>query len=447
MTAHRPIGDEAGLAAQTPSPGLAPLARIRLGLLLSATARRHPDRVAFVDPADKAAWSDRPAITWTYAAAAEIVERFARGLRAWRLPPGSRIGLCLPPGSEGALAFLAVEAAGHLPCLLPVSWDEEKLLAAAQSAGLCAILTQSRLGSLALAQRLCGVAARYFGLRYLAAFGPEVPDGVINLDAMALDGRNLPARTEDAPPPPLPCGGLVSFCGGDPEAPFYRSSEALVAATAAHLCAARIAPEARILSLIGAQDLLGLATGLAAALVSGASLETLPVFDGQGFARALARPVPTHLVVPAFLERNLAGRDLPESLRSVILARRAPAPLGPAIRAGEALRVSSVVDALAFGETALLSRPRGEAGDLGLVLARPDRLALPANLMAMRREGDGRIGFRGRACNAAPLQRGSANPASDENWRATPYALSASEGVVAAVETARNATPDASAAA
>ncbi|MEQ4600180.1 MAG: AMP-binding protein, partial [Methylobacteriaceae bacterium] len=95
-------------AASHETPADAPLRRISLGSLLSATARRHPDRIAVVDPADKPDWSDRPAITWTYAAAAEIVERLARGLRSWRLPPGSRIGLCLPGSAESALAILAV---------------------------------------------------------------------------------------------------------------------------------------------------------------------------------------------------------------------------------------------------------------------------------------------------------------------------------------------------
>jgi acyl-CoA synthetase (AMP-forming)/AMP-acid ligase II len=96
----------------------------RLCTLLAGTAHAHPHRVAFVDPPHKPLWSGRPAITWTYAAAAEIVARLANGLRSWRLAPGSRIGLALPGSSESFLAYLAVEAAGHIPCLLPLSLDE-----------------------------------------------------------------------------------------------------------------------------------------------------------------------------------------------------------------------------------------------------------------------------------------------------------------------------------
>lgn len=443
MSAQRAIMQfEASSEASHGTPGDLPLRRVGLGSLLAATARRHPDRIAVVDPADKPDWSDRPAITWTYAAAAEIVERLARGLRSWRLPPGSRIGLCLPGSAESALAILAVEAAGHVACLLPPSWDEERLLAAVQGAALSAVLTQSRLGSTAPAARLCAVAARYFGLRYLAAFGPDVPDGVINLDRFVLDGPAQPP--EGAPPTP---GGIVSFVGGDPDRPVHRGGEAVVAAAAAHLVAARVAPAERILSLLGPHDLRGLVTGLAASLVSGATLEVMPLFDGPAFAAALRRPVPTHLVAPAFLERNLAGRDLPPDLRSLTLVHRAPARFPGRSRAAggpQGLRHDTVIDAVAFDETAILSGRRGSPGDLALVLGKPERLALPASLMSLRREAGGRLAFRGQACAATPLHRG--NPPSAEErigadlergrWHATPYAAMLFAGLATGIEMA-----------
>ena len=413
-------------------PADIPLRRVSLGSLLSATARRHPERIAVVDPADKPDWSDRPAITWTYAAAAEIVERLARGLRSWRLPPGSRIGLCLPGSAESALAILAVEAAGHVACLLPVSWDEERLLAAAQNVALSAVLTQARLGSARPAERLCAVAARYFGLRYLAAFGPDVPDGVINLDRFVLDG---PAGEPAGPVPAA--AGLVSFVGGDPERPVYRSGEAVVAAAAAHLVAMRVAPTERILSLIGPHDLRGLATGLAAALVAGATLETMPLFDGAAFAAALRRPGPTHLVAPAFLEKNLAGRDLPAELRSIALVHRAPARFPGRSRAAggpQGLRADLVIDTIAFGETALLSGRRGTTSDLSLVLGKLERLTLPAALMSLRRGPDGRLAFRGQACAVTALQRGNQQAVPGTAWQETPYAPVLFAGFATAIE-------------
>ncbi|MEH3120186.1 MAG: class I adenylate-forming enzyme family protein [Methylorubrum populi] len=451
MSAQRAITQAEALQASADVP----LRRIGLGSLLAATARRHPERIAVVDPADKPDWCGRPAITWTYAAAAEIVERLARGLRSWRLPPGSRIGLCLPGSAESALAILAVEAAGHVACLLPVSWDEERLLAAAQGVALSAVLTQARLGSAKPAERLCAVAARYFGLRYLAAFGPDVPDGVINLDRFVLDG---PAAAPSGPPPAP--AGIVSFVGGDPERPVYRGGESVVAAAAAHLVATRVAPAERILSLTGPHDLRGLVTGLGAALVAGASLETMPLFDGAAFAAALRRPGPTHLVVPAFLEKNLAGRDLPADLRSVALVHRAPARFPSRSRAvggPRGLGHDTVVDTVAFDETAVLSGRRGGPNDLALVLGKPERLVLPASLLALRRGPDGRLAFRGQACAATALQRGNRADMPGERrqetrhetwhetwqeiWHETPYAAVLFAGLATAIEVAAEPEP------
>ncbi|KAB1078098.1 AMP-binding protein [Methylobacterium soli] len=388
-----------------------PLRRTGLCALLAATAIRHPARIALVDAADKAAWSGRAPMTWTYGAAAEFVARLGHGLRAWRLPPGSRIGLALPGSTEALVAHLAVEAAGHVPCLLPQAWDAEQLLAGIQAAGISAVLTQARLGPNRPAERLCGVAARYFGLRYLAAFGPDVPDGVINLDEMALDRRSAPVIGDTG-------GGLVSFAGGDPARPVHRPGDALLAAAAIHLIAARVGPGERVLSLVSPGDLRGLVTGLGAALISGASLETLPVFDGPAFAAALRRPVPTHLVVPGFLEPALAGRPLPETLRTLSVAHRAPCRLtGRSLRPGPG---AAIIDVLALDEDLVLSCARG-AQDLALTLAEPGRLALPAGLLALRHEPDGRLAYRGQACKAGPLQRGAAPLPEGGEWRPAAY--------------------------
>ncbi|WP_244496746.1 AMP-binding protein, partial [Methylobacterium indicum] len=105
-----------------------------LGALLAAVADRHPARIAFVDQASKPDWCGRPAIAWTYAAAREIVARLAEGLQQLRLPPRSPVGLCMAGMAEAHLAFLAIEQAGHVPCLLPVTWDEDRLLQAVEAA-------------------------------------------------------------------------------------------------------------------------------------------------------------------------------------------------------------------------------------------------------------------------------------------------------------------------
>jgi len=402
-------GPDAALPAPD-APGL-PLRAQRLSTLLAATAQVDPHRIALVDPRGKPGWSGRPAIVWTYGTASEIVARLADGLDGWRLPAESRIGLAVQDGVEGALAFLAVEAAGHIPVLLPALLDEDGLVTAVQAAGISAILSQSRFGEARPAERMCRVAARYFGLRYLGAFGPGVPDGVIKLDAMVVDQ----ARRRTAPGP----GGVVTFAGGDPARPIHRSAEALAAAIAAHCVSARMSPGDRLLTLLPGSDLRGLVTGLGSALMSGAAFEPLPMFDAARFAEALARPVTTHLVVPAALEANLAASRLPATLASIVLTHRAPARLPPH-RLPARARGATVIDVVAFEETALLTGARPD-GDVALALAAPERVNPLSTLMNLRRDPEGALAFRGRACHAGALQRGIPQPDFPDDWLFTPF--------------------------
>ncbi len=392
--------------AETVRPGLC--------TLLAATAHADPGRVAFVDPKDKAGWSGRGPITWTYGAAAEIVARLANGMRQWRLAPASRIGLVAAPGSETLLSYLAIEAAGHIPCLLPLAWDEDALVTGIQAAGIQAVLTQSRVAGKLPAECLRQAAVRYFGLRYLAAFGPDVPDGVISLDGMVLDGRGGPFAPESA--------GLVTFAVADPAQPVYRPADALIATIAVHLATARIAPRERILTLLAPVDLRGLVTGLGAALVAGAGMEMFGPFDAGRFAEALARPGPTHLVAPAALERNLAASRSPAGLDSIVLAHRLPTRLQARLLApvsGHGPR--RVVDVLAFDESALLTASRAD-GDLAHFLADAHPLAPFPALLDIARDEDGRFAFRGRASKASPLHRGIPPDKAADLWNAVPFA-------------------------
>lgn len=394
-----------------------------LSACLFAAARAGPQRTVLRDSGDRVAWCGRPAITWTYAAAAEIVGRLARGIGAWRLPAGSRIGLWFSGGAEAALAHLAVEASGHLPCAMPAIWDSEQLSAGIEAAGLVAVLTEGRRGERRPAEELANAAMRHFGLRYLAAFGPAVPDGVISLDALALErGIVEPAASL----------GLVTFADSDPTRPVYRTAAALAAAVEAHLDALPPGADERILTLLPAHDLRGLVTGLGAALAVGAGLETVLPFDETGFRSALLRPVPTRLVVPALIEPALAALSLPWTMRTLHVVHRAPTPLTPGSTSGATS--PQRLDSLVFSEDAVLTRPG--LRDLAATLAYPERAPLPRTLLAIARGADGSLSCRGPACAAAPLPHGEIPDTDAQAWRATGYRPVLSGGTALGVERA-----------
>ncbi|MCJ2122147.1 AMP-binding protein [Methylobacterium sp. J-077] len=405
----------------------APDASARSGGLsasLFAAAQAGPQRTALRDSGDRAAWCGRPPITWTYAAAAEIVGRLARGIGAWRLPAGSRVGLWFSGGAESALAHLAVEAAGHLPCPMPALWDAGQLSAGIASAGLVAVLTEGRRGARRPAEDLARAAMGHFGLRFLAAFGPGVPDGVISLDAMALErGVVAPAASR----------GLVTFAAGDPGRPVYRSAAALAAAIDVHLDAVPVTADERILTLLPAHDLRGLVTGLGAALAAGGSLETVIPFDEAGFRAALMRPVPTRLVVPSLIEGALAALPLPWTVRALHVVHRAPARtiLASFPESAGPRRLDSLV----FDEDAVLTRLGGR--DLAATLAHPERAPLPRALLDLAfldlgDDPDGPLAYRGLACATALLPRAGIPEPDTQAWRNSGYQPTRSGGIEAA---------------
>ncbi|WP_018263476.1 AMP-binding protein [Methylobacterium sp. WSM2598] len=404
-------------------PGEAPARSLGLAALLAATADRHPERIALIDQPDKPSWCGRPAITWTFAAAREIAARLTAGLQALRLPPRSPVGLCMAGITESHLALLAIEQAGHLPCLLPVTWDEARLLQAVEAAQVQAVITQGQIGEDRPAERLCRVAARYFPLRFVAAFGPHVPDGVLGIDRLVLDHR------ADAAFGSAEVAGLVTFAGEETPRPVLRDGDGLTAATAQFLVPARIEPGDRIVSLLPPADLRGLVPGLAAALLAGATLESHPVFDSASLAATLARDVPTHLVAPGWMEPGLGRTEVPARLRSLVFVHRAPVRLS-----GRAPGRRGVTDVVVLDELALVAGRR-EAQDVALMLAAPER-AGAGGLLQLRREPDGRLAVRGPAASARVLQRGIARNESVDEWTVSRFRATRLGGVATALEPA-----------
>jgi hypothetical protein len=329
-----------------------------LARLLAEAARVHPDRPAFRDGPGRESWCGRPSFELSCEVGDEAVARLAGYLAELGLEPGSRVGVCLPNGSEAAMSILAIGGAGLTPCLLDVTATAGELSNAIETADIRAVITQARLGADRLAEKLCFVAAGFFRLRFLLAFGPNVPDGVVDLDPVLLSPRRSRALSVRSIDPSGTEPGFVSFGrGSGGRSPYFRTYRSLLAATAPIVRAAKLRPQDRLLTLIPADDLKGLATGLVAALVSGATLEAHAVFDSASFGEALSVGGATHLVVPGWMEPALAEMNPGPALRSTILVHEPPLQLE-----GRPAGTSRIVDVVCCSEMALLSAARDDAG-------------------------------------------------------------------------------------
>lgn len=406
------------------------LGRPSLGLysLLQATAARHGERPAFVDQSNREASTQRPRLAWTYGLANDVVPRLAAFFRSFALRMGDPVAVCLPGGSEVCLAILAIEMAGLTPCLLPVTWSEHDLSSALEIAGCQAVVTQGVLGEDRPAELLCRVAARRYGLRFICAFGPHVPDGVFDLDEVMLGGEPADRTLPDARGPQADAG-FVTYAGPAPPLALRRSARSLLASSATYLAETAIEPGDRIVSLLAPDDHAGLATGPAAALVGGATLELHGSFDGPSLVDALRRPGRTHLVAPGWLEPALAASNVSSCLASTILVHSAPVRF----RAKTLLK-ENTVDVLALGEVALIAKARDPKGRVALSLTTAHQGGPAGALLKVCRDEDGAILVAGLAAEISVLTRSGAQVLPQQReWRDTGFKADVFAGMLIGV--------------
>lgn len=401
-----------------------------LSALFAERVRRTPSALAFVDQAGREAWCGRPRIAWSWGAAEPIVERLARFFSGLGLPPGAPVAVCLAGGSETPITLLALERAGLTPCLLPLAWPRDELARAVEEVGAVAIVTQATVGALKPAETFRDIAMAFFGLRFVTAFGPQVPDGVVDLDRVIVDSRPLVAgRSGDFASPdetsaPVDEPGIVTVArhGSAIEA-VWRPASSWLEAAADVLAQTRIAPGERLVSLIAPDDLMGLSTGFVAALLAGVPLESHGLFDGPALAAALADGTPTRLVAPGWMEPALAAADLPGSVTGLVFVHAAPTRFRA--RAGFD---RPVVDVLALEPWALVARARGRGGRIAMRL---DDMA-GARGPRVRRDETGAIVVAGPGTQARPWSRGALGAASDRE-RTTPWRAEVFAGILIGV--------------
>ncbi|NNM72059.1 AMP-binding protein [Enterovirga aerilata] len=412
------------------APGRPPADRHRTGewdasgalaRLLAEAAGESPDRVAFRDGPGREIWCRRPSFELSREIATEAVRRLAAYLAGLGLDPASRVGICLPNGSEAAMSLLAVGRAGLTPCLLDVTASAGELSNAIETADMRAVITQAHLGQDRLAEKMCFVAAGFFRLRFLLAFGPDVPDGVVDLDPVLLEQRPPRALCSPVEAPAETEAGIVSFArGSGGRSALFRSYRSLIAAAAPIVAAARLRPGERLLSLLPPDDLKGLATGPVAALIAGAALEAHCAFDPARLAEALAAPEPTHLVAPAWMEPALPEIDPGAELRSIILVHEPPVQLEA--RPGAAGRI---VDVVCCTELALLSSARSRPGEISFQALCGAEGGVTGSLVEVRLGPGDEICLRGPA-----LARPDHTKADSLDWQPSGLGIERNGGVI-----------------
>jgi hypothetical protein len=356
------LGDPA-LAAVPGPPGQA---RVTLDAIFRRMAARRPDALALLDAPNRATFTDGAPRRLSFAEADRLISALALRLRQMGLAADAVVGIQMPNIVENVLAILAVLRAGMIAAPLPLLWRRADAAAALARSGGKALITVGRVGGFNHCQFAMRVAAEVFSIRYVCAFGRDLPDGVVALD-------DLFAAKKAEPPPALAperaddAGAhlaVITFdVGPDGVVPVARNHLQLMAGGLGVVLESGIAQDATIVSTLAPSSFAGICLTLLPWLLSGGTLALHQPFEPRLLVAQLRDSDPCGAVVlPASIAFRLAetgtfGRGGP---LSVIAPWRAPERLftSPAWHG----RLSGLVDVSVFGETGLIAARRSPNG-------------------------------------------------------------------------------------
>jgi len=317
---------------------------------------RDPQALALADPPNRAQFTDGAPRRLTFAEADRTISAFAARLRGLGLQTNTVVAIQLANTVESVIALLGVLRAGMIAAPLPLLWRRRDMVAALGRIGAKAIVTAGRIGTEAHAELAIEVAAELFPVRYVCAFGQNLPDGVV-----ALDDCFVPDATDLNPHAarPGPAAAHIAVVT------FETASDGLVALARSHaqLLAGGLvladAASANILSTILPGSFAGIAVTLVPWLMAGSALHLHHAFDPETFAAQCGALPGATLVLPGPALVPLVEAKALGHARTIIALWRGPERFATAPAwCGEA----AIVDVACFGEIGLLGARRPPNG-------------------------------------------------------------------------------------
>lgn len=324
--------------------------------LFRTAAVAAPQKAAFMDPPDKARFSDCPLLKLDYAQASRLVDALAAHFKALGFKSDDVVAVQLGNIAQNYLTLLALLRANLIACPLPPLWREHEITSALKQIAPRAIVTETRIGSHRHADMMRFVAADLFSVRHVLAFGGEVPDGLLPLDdILEQEPRVFEAeRRQDAADH---VATITWQAGGDaaPE-PVGRSHNHWLAAARMHVQQAGLTEKDILFAPYFPTNLQALTTQLASLVMTGATLALYQAGAEAEIARRIADAGATYAVLPPAVLRDLSHQNrLQGGALPLRAAGRAwPSPEMAAEETVEPLQADiELYDIYAFGEAGL----------------------------------------------------------------------------------------------
>ncbi|MFI5915894.1 class I adenylate-forming enzyme family protein [Dactylosporangium sp. NPDC051541] len=164
--------------------------------LFRAQVARQPDRLAVVDPANKAALVGSGPRRLTWAELDLETDRLAAVLLGLGAEPGDVFAVQLPNTVELVVAYLAAWRLGLIVTPFPVQFREHEIVELAGLADPRFFLTTQRIGDRSHAEEVAG-----YGLPAVAlAHGSDLPEGVLPADALMAEADVSTVGVHEADP-------------------------------------------------------------------------------------------------------------------------------------------------------------------------------------------------------------------------------------------------------
>jgi len=348
-----------------------PTPRPTLDKLFRAAAARRPDALALCDPPNRVAVTGGSPLRLTYARADRIVTAIATWLRRLGLPADTVVAMQLPNTAESVLTLLGVLRAGMIAAPIPLLWRRNDMVAPLRRIAPKVLISCARIGTVDYADLALQAAVEVFPVRYVAAFGSNVPDGIVPLDALLTAEHSDPPPAERSENSAAHIALITWEATAEGFVPVARNHMELTAGGVAAAMTARLEADSVLLSTLTPCSFAAVALTILPWLVTGGTLMMHHPFEPASF-RAQLQDGSTAAVLPAavisrFLEAGFF-RDVP-ALKTVVGLWRSPERLS--LSSAWCERGISFVDVAAFGESCLVPARRSASGIASVLPAAP----------------------------------------------------------------------------
>ena len=308
---------------------------------------RHPAREAVVDPPNRELLTDGAPRRLDWATLAHEVGRMAAVLHGLDLRRDDVVAVQLVNSVEQYVVYLACLRLGLIVTPLPVQYREHELRHVLALTGARAVVTATRLGRHAAADRRTGLAAEFGCLAHRLVYGAAVPTGSLDLARALAQVREADvAIAEQASRSRAPSANdIATLCwtSGTEAVPkaVPRSHNEWLIVSHSIIEAAELAPGCRLLNPFPLVNMAGWSTCIAAWLRLGATVVQHHPFDlGVFLAQLREERIDYTVAPPAILTQLLKNDALLAGIDFARLRRigSGAAPLSPWLVSGWAER-------------------------------------------------------------------------------------------------------------